>query len=74
MAWLSLSDDNNALPPPVFVQVKAFIVETMAYQNHLRGGVIFIEKIPKSRIGKILRAELRKMVKEKIEAGELKQG
>ena len=38
----------------------------------MRGGVVFVEEIPKSKIGKILRADLRKLLKEKIDAGELK--
>jgi len=53
-------------------EVKAFVAERMAFQNHLRGGVIFLDKIPVSRIGKILRAKIREIVKEKIASGEIK--
>ena len=48
------------------------MAERMAFQNHLRGGVIFLDEIPVSRIGKILRAKIREIVKEKIASGEIK--
>ena len=47
------------------------MAQDMAFQNHLRGGVIFLDEIPRSRIGKILRGELKKLVKEKLASDEL---
>ena len=44
----------------------------MAFQNHLRGGVIFLSEIPTSRLGKILRGQLRELIKNKIASGEIK--
>jgi len=52
-------------------EVKNYVAQDMAFQNHLRGGVIFLDEIPRSRIGKILRGELKKLVKEKLASGEL---
>lgn len=39
-------------------------LEKVSSQKRLRGGVIFIEEIPKNSSGKILRKELRKMLAE----------
>ncbi|XP_075988471.1 luciferin 4-monooxygenase-like [Anticarsia gemmatalis] len=43
--------------------VKAFIAERLSNPKHLRGGVRFIEQIPKSASGKILRKDLILMAK-----------
>ena len=43
-------------------QIKEFVRENAAAYKQLRGGVIFIEAIPKSPAGKILRGELRALV------------
>lgn len=40
-------------------EVKQFVVENVSAYKQLRGGVKFVEEIPKSSIGKILRRELR---------------
>ncbi|CAH0716920.1 unnamed protein product, partial [Brenthis ino] len=42
-----------------------FVAERLSNAKHLRGGVRFIEEIPKNQTGKILRRELRKMAKRK---------
>lgn len=44
-------------------QIKAFVKEHMASYKQLRGGVVFIDSIPKSPSGKILRKDLRAMAK-----------
>ncbi|KAK2157121.1 hypothetical protein NP493_1903g00004 [Ridgeia piscesae] len=40
-------------------EIKAFVNEKVAPYNRLRGGVTFIEKVPRSPSGKILRRQLR---------------
>uniref|UniRef100_A0A2H1VNT1 SFRICE_024315 n=1 Tax=Spodoptera frugiperda TaxID=7108 RepID=A0A2H1VNT1_SPOFR len=44
-------------------EVKDFVAERLSNPKHLRGGVRFVEEIPKTPSGKILRAKLRKMLK-----------
>ncbi|KAE9994797.1 hypothetical protein Vi05172_g6132 [Venturia inaequalis] len=51
-------------------QIKAFVREHMATHKQLRGGVVFIDAIPKSPSGKILRKDLRAMAK--AETGQTK--
>ncbi|KAL4743066.1 hypothetical protein BDV11DRAFT_179512 [Aspergillus similis] len=48
-------------------QVKDFVKSHLAYYKQLRGGVVYLPVIPKSPSGKILRRELRELVKK--EAG-----
>ncbi|XP_050358860.1 uncharacterized protein LOC126779078 [Nymphalis io] len=43
--------------------VQDFVAERLSNPKHLRGGVRFINEIPKNQTGKILRKELRKMAK-----------
>ncbi|XP_046974994.1 4-coumarate--CoA ligase 1-like [Vanessa cardui] len=43
--------------------VQDFVAERLSNPKHLRGGVKFINEIPKNQTGKILRKELRKMAK-----------
>ena len=45
-------------------QVANFVKENVAAYKQLRGGVIFLEEIPKSASGKILRKDLRLMASE----------
>jgi 4-coumarate--CoA ligase len=52
-------------------KIKAFVKEHMATYKQLRGGVVFIDAIPKSPSGKILRKDLRAMAKEE-QAGQVK--
>ncbi|QDS69439.1 hypothetical protein FKW77_005473 [Venturia effusa] len=44
-------------------QIKLFVKEHMATYKQLRGGVVFVDAIPKSPSGKILRRDLRAMAK-----------
>jgi 4-coumarate--CoA ligase len=39
--------------------VKAFVKKSVAGYKQLRGGVVFVEAIPKTASGKVLRRELR---------------
>lgn len=48
--------------------VKAYVKNALASHKQLRGGVIYIDTIPKSPSGKILRRELREMVKKEQRA------
>ncbi|KAJ8707089.1 hypothetical protein PYW08_011223 [Mythimna loreyi] len=43
-------------------EVKEFVAERLSNPKHLRGGVRFVQQIPKSVSGKLLRKELRKML------------
>lgn len=43
--------------------VSDFVAGKVSSQKKLRGGVVFIESIPKNASGKILRRELRQLVK-----------
>lgn len=49
-------------------EVKNFVKERMADYKQLRGGVAFVEEIPKSAIGKLLRRELRERAKREMGA------
>lgn len=44
-------------------QIKEFVRKNLAQHKQLRGGVVYLDVIPKSPSGKILRRELREMVK-----------
>ena len=44
-------------------QIKDFVKQNLAQHKQLRGGVIYLDAIPKSPSGKILRRELRDMAK-----------
>jgi 4-coumarate--CoA ligase len=44
-------------------EIKAFVKEHVADYKQLRGGVVFIDAIPKSPSGKILRKDLRELAK-----------
>ncbi|XP_045457529.1 uncharacterized protein LOC123667733 [Melitaea cinxia] len=44
-------------------EVKDFVAERLSNPKHLRGGVRFINEIPKNQTGKILRRELKKIAK-----------
>jgi 4-coumarate--CoA ligase len=43
--------------------IKAFVKEHVASYKQLRGGVVFMDVIPKSASGKILRKDLRALAK-----------
>lgn len=42
--------------------VKAHVAEVLSEHKHLHGGVRFVESVPKSQSGKLLRRELRQML------------
>lgn len=44
-------------------EVKAFVKESVTDYKRLRGGVIFLDAIPKSPTGKILRKDLRELAR-----------
>ncbi|XP_026742177.1 4-coumarate--CoA ligase 1-like [Trichoplusia ni] len=44
-------------------EVQNFVAERLSNPKHLRGGVRFVNQIPKSPAGKLLRKDLRKMLK-----------
>jgi acyl-CoA synthetase (AMP-forming)/AMP-acid ligase II len=49
-------------------EVKAFVKENLASYKQLRGGVLFVDEIPKSPSGKILRKDLRERAAEDAKA------
>ena len=54
-------------------EVKQFLLSRLAKYKALEGGVQFIDVIPKSASGKILRRALQRQANEGIEAGAIKQ-
>lgn len=48
--------------------VKKFVTDNLASYKQLRGGVVFVDEIPKNAIGKFLRRELRDRAKKEVEA------
>lgn len=46
--------------------IKKFVAENAASHKQLRGGVVFVDSIPKSASGKVLRKELKKFNNSKI--------
>ena len=68
-AVIGVPDEKAGELPKAFVvpkgdispeDVAEFVAERVAPQKKLRGGVEFVDKIPKSASGKILRKDLRK--------------
>ncbi|KAL4972718.1 hypothetical protein BDW66DRAFT_162680 [Aspergillus desertorum] len=52
-------------------QVKDFVKNYLAHYKQLRGGVVYLPAIPKSPSGKILRRELRELVKREMQVAKL---
>jgi acyl-coenzyme A synthetase/AMP-(fatty) acid ligase len=50
-------------------EIAKWVEGKVAHYKHLRGGVVLIDVIPKSPSGKILRKDLRAMVKKEEEDG-----
>ena len=50
-----------------YISVAFYIVERVAPCKKLRGGIVFVDTIPKSPSGKILRRVLRDRIKAKLE-------
>lgn len=72
---IPLPDDPGSEVPRAYLipkspltedEVKAFVSERMAPYKQLRGGVKFVEELPKNAIGKILRRELRERAKREL--------
>ena len=57
--------DKNAVNED---DIKNYVKDGLASHKQLRGGVIYLEVIPKSPSGKILRRELRDMAKKETRA------
>ena len=53
-------------------EIKAFVKENLAQHKQLRGGVVYLDAIPKSPSGKILRRELRELAKKEWTARQAK--
>lgn len=49
-------------------EIKDFVKENVANHKQLRGGVLFLDAIPKSPSGKILRKDLRELAKKEPRA------
>lgn len=66
-------DDNAGELPLAFVvpdesgvtkaEIMKFVADRTSHAKRLHGGVIFVDEIPKNPSGKILRRELREMLK-----------
>jgi len=52
-------------------EIKRFVLEKLAPYKQLRGGVVFVDELPKSAIGKILRRELREQAKREMRTSKL---
>ena len=73
-------DDGSELPRAYVVrvpngdvseeEVKEFVRGKLAPYKQLRGGVVFVEELPKNAIGKYLRRELRERAKKEMGAKE----
>jgi 4-coumarate--CoA ligase len=50
-------------------EVKEFVKSRLAPYKQLRGGVVFVDELPKNAIGKYLRRELRERAKKEVGAG-----
>ena len=50
-------------------EVKKWIADRLAPYKQLRGGVVFVDEIPKNAIGKFLRRELRERAKKELGIG-----
>lgn len=50
-------------------EVKRWIADRLAQYKQLRGGVVFVDEIPKNAIGKFLRRELREKAKRELGVG-----
>ncbi|XP_050296214.1 uncharacterized protein LOC126736057 [Anthonomus grandis grandis] len=76
-AVVGLPDEDAGELPLAFVatkpgkkvkeeELKKFVADTLSHQKQLRGGVLFINEIPRNPTGKILRRVLREKAKELV--------
>ena len=73
---LPMPDDPSSEVPRAYIvadrakiseeEVKEFIRARLAPYKQLRGGVKFVDELPKNAIGKILRRELREQAKKEL--------
>lgn len=62
-AFVELSIDANGQPEDALMQeLDAFVRSKVSHHKFLRGGIYFVEKVPVSASGKILRKEVRSML------------
>lgn len=47
--------------------VQKHVADRLAPHNRLRGGVLFVDEIPKNAVGKLLRRELRERAKKELQ-------
>lgn len=47
-------------------EIKAFVKSRLADYKQLRGGVVFVDDLPKNPVGKLLRRELRDRAKKEV--------
>lgn len=52
-------------------EIKAFVASRAASYKQLRGGVVFVNELPKNAIGKILRRKLREQAKVEMRTSKL---
>jgi acyl-coenzyme A synthetase/AMP-(fatty) acid ligase len=52
-------------------EIAAWLAERVAPYKQLRGGVVFVDELPKSAIGKILRRELRDAARKEARTSKL---
>jgi acyl-coenzyme A synthetase/AMP-(fatty) acid ligase len=52
-------------------EIKKFVPDRLAPYKQLRGGIVFVDELPKSAIGKILRRELREQAKREMRISKL---
>jgi 4-coumarate--CoA ligase len=52
-------------------EIKKFVADRLAPYKQLRGGVVFVQELPKSAIGKILRRQLREEAKKELRTSKL---
>lgn len=61
--------DRSKISPE---QIQDFIKANMARHKQLRGGVVYVDAIPKSPSGKILRRELKDAMRKEMKEGKAK--
>jgi acyl-CoA synthetase (AMP-forming)/AMP-acid ligase II len=64
-AYVVLADKKNPLSEK---EIMDFVASKLSAHKQLRGGVVYMDAIPRSTVGKILRRELRDMAKKETQA------
>ena len=69
-AYVVPARDPKTMKPKITEEeIKAFVMLKASSHKQLRGGVVMIDVVPKSAAGKILRRELRELVKKERQSG-----